>query len=60
MAKGFLGIKVEIEDALSQLDIASPDYLPKYEFLQAASIVCDAIMDFAGRYAKLAREMAEE
>ncbi len=60
LAKGFRGIKEEIEDALSQLDIASPDYLPKYEFLQAASIVCDAIMDFAGRYAKLAREMAEE
>ena len=59
LEKGFLGIKQEIEDALSHLDMASPDYLPRYEFLKAASIVCDAIMGFAARYANLAREMAE-
>ena len=44
--EGLSRIKEEIEDALSHLDMASPDYLPRYEFLQAASIVCDAIMDF--------------
>lgn len=55
---GFRGIKREIDDALSKLNIASPDYLPRYEFLHAASIVCDAIIGFAERYAKLARELA--
>ena len=59
--KGFLDFKAEIEAHLEALDfINDKDAMKKKEELQAMSIVCDAIILYANRYAKLAREMAEK
>lgn len=59
-AKGFLGIKAEAEEGLEKLDLSDPENIPKRSFYQSIIITCDAVIDFAKRYADLAREMAGE
>jgi formate C-acetyltransferase len=54
--RGLLNIKREMEDRLSQ--IPDNDYT-KMAFLQSSIIVCDGLIDYAKRYAKKAREMAQ-
>ncbi|RKO67535.1 (2S)-3-sulfopropanediol dehydratase [Desulfofundulus salinus] len=59
LEKGFLGIKQEAEEKLRSLDVVDLDnHISKAPFLKAVIIVCDAMIAFAKRYAKLAREMA--
>lgn len=61
LKRGFKGIKEEAEQKLAALDPLSPvDNLEKAPFLQAVINVCDAIVIWAGRHAKLAAEMAEK
>lgn len=59
--KGFLDFKDEIQAHLDSLDfINDKEALSKREELKAMAIVCDAIILYAERYAKLAEEMAEK
>ena len=60
LGRGVKGIRQEAEERLASLDPMDPkDKLEKEPFLRAAILVCDAIVEFAGRYAGLARRLAE-
>ena len=59
--KGFKDYKKEIEDALDSLDfLHDREALEKRNQLRGMAIACDAVMALGGRYAELARKMAEE
>ncbi len=61
LKRGIKGIKQEAEEKLASLDRVNPrDRMEKEPFLKAVVLVCDAIVEFANRYAKLARRMAEQ
>ena len=58
---GLRGIIKEAEEKLDELDRTVPlGYIDKKEFLQSVIIVMNAALNFARRYAALAREMAQE
>jgi formate C-acetyltransferase len=60
LKKGFKGIKEEAKKKMESLDSLDPkDNIEKKPFLESVIIVCDAVKDFAKRYASLARQMAE-
>lgn len=57
-----LGLEASIRDLdrrIEGLDSASADDLPKIHFYQAARLVQQAVIRFAGRYADLAEQQAE-
>lgn len=57
-----LGLEASIRDLdrrIEALDSASADDLPKLHFYQAARLVQQAVIRFAGRYADLAEQQAE-
>lgn len=56
VTEGFLGIKKRAEKRLVQAEAEND--INGVDFLNAAIISCDAIVNFAKRYADLAREMA--
>ena len=56
---GFRGIIKETEEAIKKLSVADGDYAKRYQFLQAVIISCNAVCDYAARYATLAREEAK-
>jgi len=59
--RGFKGIIEEINRALAKLDFSDgTEAIKKRIFLEAAKICCNSAVDFAKRYAKLAKEMAEK
>lgn len=58
--KGFLGIKQEAEDRLARLNLTDPDDVKKAPFLEGVIMVMEAAAEFGGRYATLARKMANE
>lgn len=59
LRKGFGGLKQEALDKLATLDPLSPaDNCEKRPFLEAVTIVCDAVVTWAKRHAALAREKA--
>ena len=60
LAIGYEGIRAEAEKRLSECDFGDGDYARKARFLQAVIISCDAVITYARRYAKLAKEMAAE
>lgn len=61
LKRGFKGIKEEAQEKLQALDPYSPiDNVEKKPFLESIVIICDAIILWAKRHAKLAREMAEK
>ena len=61
LKRGFGGIKAEALEMLSALDPLSPvDNVDKKPFLEGIVIVCDAIIIWARRHARLARERAEQ
>ena len=60
LTKGLNGVRKEVAQALSKLDLADPDDYEQYPFLTAAAITLEAVPRFAGRYAELAKRMAEE
>jgi len=45
---------------LADLDESSPNYPRRKDFLESVQVAADAVCEHAGRYAKLAREMAEQ
>ncbi|MEW6624672.1 MAG: pyruvate formate lyase family protein [Bacillota bacterium] len=60
LQKGFLGIKEEAEERLIATGPDDPNNnIDKTFFLKAVIIVCDAMVEFAKRYAKLAADMAD-
>ncbi|MBN1382481.1 MAG: hypothetical protein JXA41_12450 [Deltaproteobacteria bacterium] len=56
---GLKGIARQAADKLKELDPNEADYAKKKDFLEAVQVSCDAVMMFAGRYAKLAEEKAK-
>jgi len=58
LEKGYIGVKDEALAALNALDLTEPAALKKREFLEAVLIICDAVIAFAERYARLAEEQA--
>lgn len=58
LAIGYEGIKAEAEEALEHCKPGDSDYAERSRFLQAVIISCDAVMNYAKRYAGLARELA--
>jgi formate C-acetyltransferase len=59
LKKGFKGLRKEAEERLQALDPFSPvDNVEKKPFLEAIVTVCDAIVLWAKRHARLAAEMA--
>ncbi len=56
--KGLKGIKEEVDNELKNLDITDLKNYDKYHYLNAINIVLDATIDFAKRYAKLAKQLA--
>ena len=59
LKKGYRGIIKEAEDALDRLDVSEPDYVDRSNFLNAVIESCEAVIDYAKRYALLALELIE-
>lgn len=57
---GYRGIIKEAQDALDRLDITDGDYVKRSNFLYAVIESCEAVIEYARRYSRLAREMAKE
>lgn len=58
---GIRGRIEQVESRLAEIDATIPrDYIAQKEFLTAAAIALKALLDFAARYAKLAREKSEQ
>ncbi len=60
MNEGVEGIKRQVAGKLAGLDLADADDFNASIFYNAVNITLDALVDYAGRYAKLARELAAE
>lgn len=61
LKRGIRGLKIEAEERLRTLNPLDPrDVVEKKPFLEAVIVVCQAVIDFAGRYAILARGLAEK
>ena len=45
---------------LDHCNVGDGDYARKSHFLEAVILSCQAVMDYAARYAKLAQEMADQ
>jgi pyruvate formate-lyase/glycerol dehydratase family glycyl radical enzyme len=58
--KGLNSIIKETEEKLNRLDLWAPDALDKKSFWEAAIISLRAVINFAERFAALAREMAKK
>ena len=56
---GIRGVKEEIENYRSLLDLDKPEDLEKDAFYRACLITLDAVIDYARRYAEHAEELAE-
>lgn len=55
---GFEGIMAKAQKELDNCNVGDGDYARKSHFLEAVILSCQAVMDYADRYAQLAREMA--
>ena len=60
LAIGFSGIKGKAQAVLDKLCLSDGDYQKKSRFLEAVMISCDAAIEYARRYARLALKEAEE
>ena len=60
LAIGFSGIMAKAQAELDKLCLADGDYQKKSRFLEAVMISCDAAIEYARRYARLALKEAEE
>ncbi len=58
LAKGYRGIIAEATSALEKLDVSDGDYVQRSNFLYAVIESCEAVIEYAHRYAKLAAELA--
>ncbi|MFC1986560.1 glycyl radical protein [Chloroflexota bacterium] len=57
--QGLDGVLREIREELESVDLSIRGSWEKYEFLKAGIICCEAVINFASRYARLARELAD-
>ncbi|MFC1929049.1 pyruvate formate lyase family protein, partial [Chloroflexota bacterium] len=57
--QGLNGVIREIREELEKVDLSIRGSWEKYEFLKAGIICCEALINFAQRYANLARVLAE-
>ena len=57
---GFEGIMEKARKELDGCSVGDGNYARKSHFLEAVILSCKAVIDYAGRYAKLAREMAAQ
>ena len=55
---GYRGIIAEAQAALDALDVSDPEYVERANFLSAVIESCEAVIEYARRYSRLAREMA--
>lgn len=60
LKEGLNGIIDQIEKKLDDTKINNSEDLSKTQFWKAAIIMCQSVINYAGRYAKLARRMAQE
>ena len=60
LAKGYRGIIAEATAALEKLDVSDGDYIQRSNFLYAVIESCEAVIEYAHRYATLAAEMANK
>ena len=58
LKRGFEGLKKEAEERIAKLDLSDPDDLVRMQFYHAALITCEGVINFARRFADLAREKA--
>ncbi len=59
LAIGYEGIITETQAALDKLQVSDGDYVKRKAFLEAVIISCKAVIEYAHRYADLAREEAK-
>ena len=57
---GFEGIIEKAQKELDGCSVGDGNYARKSHFLEAVILSCKAVIDYAGRYAKLAQEMAAQ
>ena len=57
---GFEGIMEKAQKELDGCSVGDGNYARKSHFLEAVILSCKAVIDYAGRYAKLAKEMAAQ
>ena len=57
---GYEGIMAKAQAELDKCNVGDGDYAERSRFLEAVIISCQAVIDYADRYAKLALEMAEK
>ena len=57
---GFEGIMEKAQKELDGCSVGAGNYARKSQFLEAVMLSCKAVIDYAGRYAKLAQEMAAQ
>jgi len=59
LSVGYAGILEEVKAARSALSFGDGDYAERAAFLDAVALSCEAVIDYAKRYAVLAYELAE-
>lgn len=57
---GYEGIMAKAKAELDQCNVGDGNYARKSRFLEAVIISCQAAIDYAGRYAKLAQQMVAQ
>lgn len=60
LAVGYEGIMGEAKRALSRCSASDADYAKRSQFLQAVIISCEAVIEYARRYARLALDLANK
>ena len=60
LAIGYEGIMAKAQAELDHCNVGDGDYAERSRFLEAVIMSCQAVIDYANRYAKLALEMAEK
>ena len=58
LKKGYRGIITEAKEALAKLDFSDAEYVDRTNFLEAVIESCEAVIEYARRYSRLARELA--
>ncbi|TCK88037.1 cobalamin-independent glycerol dehydratase large subunit [Natranaerovirga hydrolytica] len=56
---GFRGVIEEVVNAMEKMDTSTPEYIKKQQFYKSVIISYNAAINFAHRYAKKAKEMAD-
>ena len=58
LAIGYEGIIAKAQKELDECNVGDGDYAKKSRFLEAVIMSCQAVIDYAHRYAELAEQMA--